>query len=204
MGKKMKVRRMIDSAPMRYAALYIFFTLIFSADVFAQDLPRLRPMEWGQSIINAHVCNFFKVDEKVYRSAQPDMKGMKVIETMGIKNVLSLSYFLSDEYEAQGTKLRLYQVRMNPGEILDEEVIQALRIIRACDGPILVHCWHGSDRTGCIIALYRILNQGWSKEQAIDEMVYGGYGFKSRYVNIIRYIKDADIEKIRNQVATPE
>jgi protein tyrosine/serine phosphatase len=67
-----------------------------------------------------------------------------------------------------------------------------------------VHCWHGSDRTGCIIALYRILNQGWSKEQAIDEMVYGGYGFKSRYVNIIRYIKDADIEKIRNQVATPE
>jgi len=195
---------MIDSAPIRYAALYVFIALIFSAHVFAQDFPRLRPMEWGQSIINAHVCNFFKVDEKVYRSSDPDMKGMKVIESMGIKNVLSLSYFLGDEYEAQGTRLKLYRVRMNPGEILDEEVIRALRIIRACDGPILVHCWYGADRTGCIIALYRILNQGWSKEQAIDEMVNGGYGFRSRYVNIIRYIKDADIEKIRDQVIAPE
>ena len=195
---------MIDSAPIRYAALYVFIALIFSADVFAQDLPRLRPTEWGQSIINAHVCNFFKVDEKIYRSSDPDMKGMKVIESMGIKNVLSLSYFLGDEYEAQGTRLKLYRVRMNPGEILDEEVIRALRIIRACDGPILVHCWYGADRTGCIIALYRILNQGWSKEQAIDEMVNGGYGFRSRYVNIIRYIKDADIEKIRDQVIAPE
>jgi tyrosine-protein phosphatase SIW14 len=195
---------MIDSAPMRYAALYVFIALIISADVFAQDLPRIRPMEWGQSIINAHVCNFFKVDEKVYRSSDPDIKGLKVVESMGIKNVLSLSYFLGDEYEAQGTKLKLYRVRMTAYKIRDEEVIQALRIIRACDGPILVHCWRGADRSGCIIALYRILNQGWSKEQAIDEMINGGYGFNSIYKNIIEYIKNADIEKIRNQVATPE
>jgi len=195
---------MIDSAPMRYAALYVFIALIISADVFAQDLPRIRPMEWGQSIINAHVCNFFKVDEKVYRSSDPDIKGLKVVESMGIKNVLSLSYFLGDEYEAQGTKLKLYRVRMTAYKIRDEEVIQALRIIRACDGPILVHCWRGADRSGCIIALYRILNQGWSKEQALDEMINGGYGFNSMYENIIEYIKDADIEKIRNQVTTPE
>ena len=195
---------MIDSAPTRYAALYVFIALIISADVFAQDLPRIRPMEWGQSIINAHVCNFFKVDEKVYRSSDPDIKGLKVVESMGIKNVLSLSYFLGDEYEAQGTKLKLYRVRMTAYKIRDEEVIQALRIIRACDGPILVHCWRGADRSGCIIALYRILNQGWSKEQALDEMINGGYGFNSMYENIIEYIKDADIEKIRNQVTTPE
>jgi protein tyrosine/serine phosphatase len=200
----MEVYRMIDSAPMRYAALYVFIALIFSADVFAQDLPRIRPMEWGQSIINAHVCNFFKVDEKVYRSSDPDIKGLKVVESMGIKNVLSLSYFLGDEYEAQGTKLKLYRVRMTPYKICDEEVIRALRIIRTCDGPILVHCWRGADRSGCIIALYRILNQGWSKEQALDEMINGGYGFNSMYENIIEYIKDADIEKIRNQVTTPE
>ena len=200
----MDVHRINDPALLRYAALYVFIALIFSADVFAQELPRIRPMEWGQSIINAPVYNFFKVDEKVYRSSDPDIKGLKVVESMGIKNVLSLSYFLGDEYEAQGTKLKLYRVRMIAFKIRDEEVIRALRIIRACDGPILVHCWRGADRSGCIIALYRILNQGWSKEQAIDEMINGGYGFNSIYKNIIEYIKNADIEEIRNQVAAPE
>lgn len=178
------------------------------AEGFAQELPRVRPPEWGQPIINAGVCNFFKIDEKVYRSAQPDMKGMKAIESMGIRNVLSLSYFLSDEYEAQGTQLKLFRMKMIANEIHEEEVIQALRIIRASEDPILVHCWHGSDRTGCIIAMYRILNQGWSKEQAIDEMVNGGYGFHGGdvfgYKNIIRYIKEADIEKIKKQVTAPE
>lgn len=197
-----------QAASLRYAVVYIFFILILTAEGFAQELPRVRPPEWGQPIINAGVCNFFKIDEKVYRSAQPDMKGMKAIESMGIRNVLSLSYFLSDEYEAQGTQLKLFRMKMIANEIHEEEVIQALRIIRASEDPILVHCRHGSDRTGCIIAMYRILNQGWSKEQAIDEMVNGGYGFHGGdvfgYKNIIRYIREADIEKIKKQVTAPE
>ena len=45
------------------------------------------------------------------------------------------------------------------------------------EGPVLVHCKHGADRTGCIVALYRIVFQSWSKEAAIDEMHNGGYGF---------------------------
>jgi protein tyrosine/serine phosphatase len=195
-------------ASLRYAVVYTFVILILAAEGFAQELPRVRPPEWGQPVINAGVCNFFKVDENVYRSAQPDMKGMKTIESMGIRNVLSLSYFLSDEYEAQGTQLKLFRMKMIANEIHEEEVIQALRIIRASEGPILVHCWHGSDRTGCIIAMYRILNQGWSKEQAIDEMVNGGYGFHGGdvfgYKNIIRYIREADIEKIKKLVTAPE
>jgi protein tyrosine/serine phosphatase len=195
-------------ASLRYAVVYTFVILILAAEGFAQELPRVRPPEWGQPVINAGVCNFFKVDENVYRSAQPDMKGMKTIESMGIRNVLSLSYFLSDEYEAQGTQLKLFRTKMIANEIHEEEVIQALRIIRTSEGPILVHCWHGSDRTGCIIAMYRILNQGWSKEQAIDEMVNGGYGFHGGdvfgYKNIIRYIREADIEKIKKLVTAPE
>lgn len=42
---------------------------------------------------------------------------------------------------------------------------------------MVVHCWHGSDRTGAVIAAYRIVQQGWSQHDAIDEMINGGYGF---------------------------
>ena len=47
---------------------------------------------------------------------------------------------------------------------------------RSC-GPFFVHCQHGSDRTGVCIAAYRIVVQGWTKQDAIREMTGGNYGF---------------------------
>jgi protein tyrosine/serine phosphatase len=32
-----------------------------------------------------------------------------------------------------------------------------------------VHCWRGKDRTGTIIACYRIQHDGWSSRQALKE-----------------------------------
>ena len=36
--------------------------------------------------------------------------------------------------------------------------------------PVFVHCKHGADRTGTMVAFYRILFEGWSKDEAIREM----------------------------------
>ena len=54
--------------------------------------------------------------------------------------------------------------------------------------PIFVHCRHGADRTGMMSALYRIKHDGWSKQEAIDEMVHGGLGFHSIWTNLISFI----------------
>ena len=77
---------------------------------------------------------------------------------------------------------------------------EALRIIRMADGPVLIHCWHGSDRTGLISAMYRVLYQNWSKDEAIDELMKGGYGYHSLYRNIPEYIRKVDIPNIRKMV----
>ena len=45
-----------------------------------------------------------------------------------------------------------------------------MKILRDAPKPILVHCQHGSDRTGAVIALYRILFQNMSKVEAIKEL----------------------------------
>jgi protein tyrosine/serine phosphatase len=76
-----------------------------------------------------------------------------------------------------------------------------LRAIAQAEKPILIHCWHGSDRTGVVAAMYRMVFQNWPREQAIDEFVNGGFGYHaSFYPNIERYLKRVDIEAIRRQV----
>jgi hypothetical protein len=49
-------------------------------------------------------------------------------------------------------------------------------------------------------AMYRIVEQGWSKDEAIREMVDGGYGFHAMWSNIIHYVKNVDIEKIKREL----
>jgi protein tyrosine/serine phosphatase len=170
--------------------------------LYAAEQP-VRPAEWATPVPSASLKNFYKLDEKVYRSAQPNRKGFEELKRLGIKNVLSFRDHHSDDKDAKGLGLTLRRVKMEAGEIKDEQVAEALRIIRTAKGPVLIHCWHGSDRTGLISAMYRILYQGWSKEEAIEELMKGGYGYHSLYRNIPEYIRKVNIENIRFAVKTP-
>lgn len=165
--------------------------------------PRLRPAEWGTPVINGRIDNWYKIDAQVYRSAQPDAEGMKEAERLGIQNLLNLRNYHADDDEVKGTGLKIVRVKMEAGDIQDEQIVAALRAIKNAKGPILVHCMHGSDRTGAVIAMYRIIFSNWSKDAAIDEMVNGGYGFHGIYASIVTYIQKCDIVKIREQVDAP-
>lgn len=170
---------------------------------FVGTEPRLRPAEWSIPVINGKIENWYKIDDKVYRSAQPDGRGMKDAERFGIRNVLNLRNYHSDNDEVKGTGVKIFRVQMEAGDIEDDQITAALRIIGHAEGPILVHCMHGADRTGAVIAMYRIVFLSWGKEAAIDEMVNGGYGFHGMYDNIIQYIQKCDVLKIREQVNAP-
>jgi len=161
-----------------------------------------RPSTWASPVSSEHLRNFYKIDDKVYRSAQPDKKGFRELKTLGIRNVLSFRDYHSDD-EGKGLGLNLFRVKMEAGDITTEKVVEALRIVRNAEGPVLIHCWHGSDRTGLISAMYRIVFQGWSKNDAIDELMHGGYGYHSVYRNIPDLINEADIEAIRKEVFAP-
>lgn len=145
----------------------------------------------------------YKLDDKVYRSEQPDRKGFDYLRSFGIRNVLNLRDHHKDDSKARGTGLTLYRVEMSAGKITVDEVVAALRIIRQSAGPIVIHCWHGSDRTGTVSALYRIVFQNWSKEEAIEELMKGGYGYHAMYKNIPEFIRAADIESIKKRVFAP-
>jgi protein tyrosine/serine phosphatase len=48
--------------------------------------------------------------------------------------------------------------------------------------PVFIHCEHGVDRTGLVIALYRVIYQNWKPADAKAEWVKSGHGFKNRLI----------------------
>lgn len=160
-----------------------------------------RPVKWAQPVPGTSVKNLNRVTPQLYRSAQPDAAGMQDLVKLGVKTVINLRDLNDDQKEARGTKLRLHRVKMDAWHIEDEDVVRALASLRhQGDGPFLVHCHHGADRTGVVCAMFRLVEQGWSREDAIRELKDGGYGFHKTWVNIPRYLEKVDIEKVRREV----
>jgi protein tyrosine/serine phosphatase len=149
--------------------------------------------------------NFFKVDHKLYRSARPGKHDFRELLEHGIQEVLNLRWYHSHRTRhlrhARAAGLKLHRIASKASKINVHQLIEALRVIRDAKGPILVHCWHGSDRTGAVIAMYRIVFQGVSKEEAIEEMTRGGFGFHGKsFPNIVETILGIDIGYVRREL----
>jgi protein tyrosine/serine phosphatase len=164
------------------------------------DLSVQRKPTWAVLIEKSQ--NLYQVAPRFYRSAQLQESDITRIQALGIKTVVNLRAFHSDDALLKKTSITMYRVKIHTWHIEDEDVILALQLIRKAekDGPVLLHCQHGADRTGLITAMYRMLYMGWSKEQALDELQHGGFGYHSVWKNIVTYLQNVDIEKIRDQV----
>ena len=177
--------------------LRLFTTLLLLASAALAE----RPSTWAQPVPGTGVKNLNRVTPQLFRSAQPDAAAMREIEKLGARTVINLRDFSDDKDEAHGTKLRLRRTKMDTWHVEDEDIVRVLAMLRRKgDGPVLVHCRHGADRTGVVCAMFRIVEQGWSREDAIRELTDGGYGFHKMWTNIPRYLRKVDVEKIRRAV----
>jgi len=160
----------------------------------------LTEKEWAQRLEMPDVENLHKVSEELYRGAQPTKGGMQQLKELGIKTIVNLRSFHSDREEIGDTGLSYEHIFMKTWHAEDKEVVRFLKIVT--DGertPAFVHCQRGADRTGTMCAIYRVAVQGWSKDEAIEEMTKGGFGFYSGWKNLINYIRDLDIEEIKSK-----
>ena len=152
------------------------------------------------TIPNCRLKNFYRIGEGVYRSDQPSYQCFRELEKFGIKEVLNLRNLHNDNDEAQGTSIQLHHIRTRATLMNLDNLMAALRVIRDRKGPLLFHCWHGSDRTGAVAAMYRIVFQHVSKEDAIHEMTESIFGFHMTFDGIIDVIHKANIAKIRREL----
>jgi protein tyrosine phosphatase (PTP) superfamily phosphohydrolase (DUF442 family) len=149
--------------------------------VAVDPAPRIRPLTWAQPVIGTQLENLHQLSPEVYRSGQPKARDLKLlVEQLGVKSVLCLRDFHDDGDEAEGLPLALYRVEMEADDVEPEKVARAMQIIKDAPKPILIHCWHGSDRTGLVCAAYRITFQNWQPEAAADELANGGFGYHAK------------------------
>lgn len=182
-----------------YALLILYFLL--SCGVSQPIEKENRPSNWAQKIELNPLYNLYKVDANLYRSEQPTKEGMLALETIGIKSIVNVRNILNDRSEGKSTQLLLYKKRINTWTITYDEVIEALKLIQNAPKPALIHCKHGSDRTGCVVATYRIAFMNWTKEEAIREFQLGGFGYhEDAFPNVLRLLKEIDITKLKKDL----
>ncbi len=161
-----------------------------------------RSERWAVPIALEGVPNLHQITSTLYRSEQPTALGFRNLEKLGIRTVINLRAFNSDDDEVRGTNLRTARVKILTWNIDDDHVVDVMRMLRnAENGPYLIHCQHGADRTGLMSAMYRILEQGWSVDDALAELTGGGYGYHAVWKNILRYVRSADVEGLRAAIA---
>ncbi|QQE12075.1 dual specificity protein phosphatase family protein [Planctomycetota bacterium] len=185
-----------------YFLVGLMFALIGGCEKKADHVADVTvKREWAKKIEHEDLENFYRVSDVLYRCAQPDEKGMKALQEMGIKTVVNLRHNHDDEDEMAGLGLRAERIRINTWDMEDDHVVAFLKIVRNEDNwPVVVHCQHGADRTGTMCAMYRIVEQGWSEEEALAEMTEGDYGFHSMWRNLPRYVRNAEVDELVRRV----
>ena len=145
--------------------------------------------------------NLYQMSPTLYRSALPDSGAVPLLENSrsGPSSTSCLNRTRA------GCPRRHHQVQLpyRTNHVDDADVLKALRAIQTAEakGPVLMHCKHGSDRTGLMAAMYRVVVQGWSKEDALNEMTQGGFGDSTHFKDGIRYMMQADVDKLRTALA---
>ena len=145
--------------------------------------------------------NLYKINDVLYRSEQPSKKGFKEIELIGVKTILNLRRLRNNKKKAKGFNFNLVHHPIKTKELNESDILKALKVIQNSEQPVLVHCWHGSDRTGTIIAAYRMVIDNWSKKQAIEEFQKENLGYHyNMYPQLLVLLKNLDVTKLKGQL----
>lgn len=150
----------------------------------------------------AYPKNFHRINDDICRSGQPSAEEMAFLfSSEGIRSVLNLRDNHDDKDEIGTLDIRRFDIPLSAGSITEDDLVRILQTVKRAPKPILIHCWHGSDRTGAAVAACRIVLEGWTVEQAVSELMEPEYGHhRILYQNIPELLRKADWDRIKNEV----
>jgi tyrosine-protein phosphatase SIW14 len=135
--------------------------------------------------------NFYPVITGIYRGGHPDAGGLVYLQNLGVTTIIDLE--IADLIEATpgeiddeingADALGINDIRepMSAFELalsssFDDKINEVLGILAdPSQKPVYVHCAHGQDRTGLVIGLERVFNEGWAPSDAWNEMLQRGF-----------------------------
>jgi tyrosine-protein phosphatase SIW14 len=122
------------------------------------------------------VPNFHQVNEHVFRGGQPADSAWTSLASLGIKLIVDLRPATehptqSEQRAVEAAGMRYVNIPMKSlGTPFGAAVLKVLALMESeSNGPVFVHCKRGADRTGTVIACYRVLHDHWENQKALQE-----------------------------------
>lgn len=138
--------------------------------------------------------NFHKVHPYLYRGGEPTNKGLDQLSKTGIKTIIDLraptKTAKAEEAYAKSIGLEYINLPMSDKAPTEKQVETMLKTIdqgKKSDQPVFVHCQHGSDRTGCMIGIWRVTRDGFDYDKTYKEM--RKYYFGPKYTELKDAVK---------------
>lgn len=137
-----------------------------------------------------------EVTKNIFRGPTLNASETRHLSRLGVKTIINLENRDSfDETRAcLDTEILLINFDICPLWFVDAKKI--LFIVSLLNSgryqPTYVHCRHGRERTGLVIAAYRIIAQGWNLDRAYQEMKSMGCRWPWRffYKRVLRDLDD--------------
>jgi tyrosine-protein phosphatase SIW14 len=184
--------------------LLLFVAMSIGAPGLAQDKApaATAPTAESAAVAKAHVKkkedlpNFHQVYPYLYRGGEPTAEGVKQLKEMGVKTVIDLRGSEAPvKAEAEWAKkagIEAINLPMSSKPPTQQQIDTMMSKITAAEkdpskGAVFVHCAHGSDRTGAMIGLWRVVHDKWDYDTTYKEM--RKYWFTPKFTELSGTVK---------------
>jgi protein tyrosine/serine phosphatase len=144
--------------------------------------PPVLRSAYGERLKLAGIPNGGKINDSLFRGAQPRQEGFQQLKNLGVTTVVDLrgedpQRVAWERQQSESLGIRFVSIPLsgwNPPS--NDQIALFLALFR--NNPrekVYVHCRYGEDRTGVFVAAYRMALEGWQPQQALNEMYYFGF-----------------------------
>jgi protein tyrosine/serine phosphatase len=127
--------------------------------------------------------NFGEVTPRLYRGGQPTPQGFNKLAEMGVAIVVDFGRSSRDEKQTRKLGMEYVTIPWHCPFPKDEAFAKFLKLVKENpDKKIFAHCRLGDDRTGMMIAAYRMAMRGWSADEAMNEMKQFGFSEAHHFI----------------------
>lgn len=142
------------------------------------------------------IPSFAWLNADVARGGQPDDEGLAWLKAQGFRTIVSFRQHHSERDRIEHAGLRSIELPVQADALgssppTEEQVrLFFATVTDSAQQPVFFHCRRGADRTGLFGALYRMEIEGWTNDEAIEEMQ--AFGYNDFYRDLIGYARDYD------------
>jgi protein tyrosine/serine phosphatase len=145
--------------------------------------------------------NFGTMNANYYRGAQPKGRDYGDLAALGVKTIIDLQDVDGDRNEsvmAKAAGLAYYRIPMSTHRApTDEQLARFFKLVNdPAAQPVYVHCKGGRHRTGVMTAAYRMAVDGWTPDQAFDEMKRFDFGPAFLHAEFKDYVYTFDAKRV--------